>query len=507
MGYAKTPLFSLKDGNEVFLLVDCYQEDAWGSSGTLESSDRLACSEGQGVVSRQLVIRPTNWNLFDEITSKLEKDDSPYYASDARRLPENLEFPYGGGEAVAFQRPASGLHGTTAEFVGYVVGLGLVWVDSQSQLDASSGRSYKYEVIKAHSSRYYPFLPRLVLRDGNDVWVFAERGGECPDTVCFPVVETLGLSVADIPESLQRKFMLYHATIGGDSSFERVLPARWNVDARGPRPVPPSASIPFNFDTQRIVPRSNLSAFTPDVNCVSRSRSGEYLGVVFVPIPVPIGTMGNMKNKKIYEHCMIPEVASKSATGRNELVPAPDVVVPASAPPLFPDPIPPVPSSYECWPDAIKGQQQVGSGKNGCYYVLREPKTGAPMPNTPYLVAWQGVTDTAWRGYSGITDNMGRTAFLRPNAPIRVESSQVVRRLVSRKDFSAPGSSLARSATEPMKFGGPVRFLSPVGAKVRYRVTLCSGAVFEGYTDPHGWTVDIEPGLNKECPATIEGIW
>lgn len=491
--YTKTALVSLKDDNTVFLVRNCYinQED-FGNSRCDERS------------MASLTLRPASWDLLKEVTS-IHAEAGPYDAPDLR---DSLMLKYG---SMTFERPASGLHGTTAEFIGYIVGTGLVWFNPQHRSPAQSRNSSAYEVIRATESPAYSFAPRLVVRDGNDVWVFAERGGVCPDEVCFPVAETLGLSAADIPEYLRHKFTLYHATIGDDVELRRVLPARWNANARGRRRMPPSTGIPFSFDLGKVVPRSSTSTYLPDVQCVIKSSSSEKIFWLLLP-PAPIGAWGNRVEKTHLDKCTIPKVGPNAATARNELVPAPDIVLPESAPPWARDP---VPSSYECWPAPVKGQQQVGSGSHGCYFVLRDPLTGVPLPNTPYLVSLaKANTDRMRLAWKGITDSAGRTVFVRTDEPILFDRLQVIRRLVSEKDFSAPdasGKKTERARSAPLGIEEAIRLVcrpdTPGAVGALYRITTCSGTTFEGYTDPQGWTVAVEPALNKGCPATLHYIY
>ena len=70
-----------------------------------------------------------------------------------------------------------------------------------------------------------------------------------------------------------------------------------------------------------------------------------------------------------------------------------------------------------------------GKGVNGCYFVLHDPATKQPLPNTRYAFALytSAAQDNRELEVEGSTDAQGRTAYMRSSAPIDAARMVLVR--------------------------------------------------------------------------------
>jgi len=86
-------------------------------------------------------------------------------------------------------------------------------------------------------------------------------------------------------------------------------------------------------------------------------------------------------------------------------------------------------SSYTCNPAPVDGQVAAGRGANGCYFVLHDPATKQPLPNTRYAFALytSAAQDNQELEVEGTTDAQGRTAYMRSAAPIDAARMVLVR--------------------------------------------------------------------------------
>ncbi|MCA8271250.1 hypothetical protein LGN17_01765 [Burkholderia sp. AU30280] len=130
-------------------------------------------------------------------------------------------------------------------------------------------------------------------------------------------------------------------------------------------------------------------------------------------------------------------------------------------------------SSYTCHPVQVDGQATAGRGVNGCYFVLHDPATKQPLPNTRYAFALytSAAQDNRELEVEGTTDAQGRTIYLRSAAPI--DASRMV---------------LVRTIGDGPTGRIPVLVRPQDGKRVpfaEYKVTGCNGP-YEGVTDETG---------------------
>ncbi|WP_175924960.1 hypothetical protein [Burkholderia cepacia] len=130
-------------------------------------------------------------------------------------------------------------------------------------------------------------------------------------------------------------------------------------------------------------------------------------------------------------------------------------------------------SSYTCYPTQSDGQVTAGKGANGCYFVLHDPATKQPLPNTHYAFALytSAAQDNKELEVEGTTDAQGRTAYVRSAAPIDAARMVLVRTI-----GDGPMGRI------------PVLVRPTDGKRVpfaKYKVIGCNGP-YEGTTDETG---------------------
>ncbi|VWC65713.1 hypothetical protein BLA50215_00147 [Burkholderia lata] len=130
-------------------------------------------------------------------------------------------------------------------------------------------------------------------------------------------------------------------------------------------------------------------------------------------------------------------------------------------------------SSYTCNPVQADGLVTAGTGANGCYFVLHDPATKQPLPNTRYAFALytSAAQDNRELEVEGTTDAQGRTAYVRSAAPIDAARMVLVR-------------TIGHGPTGRI----PVLVRPQDGKRIpfaTYKVTGCNGP-YEGVTDETG---------------------
>jgi hypothetical protein len=130
-------------------------------------------------------------------------------------------------------------------------------------------------------------------------------------------------------------------------------------------------------------------------------------------------------------------------------------------------------SSYACHRTQADGQVTAGTGANGCYFVLHDPATKQPLPNTRYAFALytSAAQDSRELEVEGTTDAQGRTAYMRSGAPIDAARMVLVRTI-----GDGPTGRI------------PVLVRPTDGKRIpfaQYKVTGCNGP-YEGMTDETG---------------------
>ncbi|VWC11373.1 hypothetical protein BLA23254_05305 [Burkholderia lata] len=130
-------------------------------------------------------------------------------------------------------------------------------------------------------------------------------------------------------------------------------------------------------------------------------------------------------------------------------------------------------SSYTCNSAQADGLVTAGRGANGCYFVLHDPATKQPLPNTRYAFALytSAAQDNRELEVEGTTDAQGRTAYMRSAAPIDAARMVLVRTI-----GDGPTGRI------------PVLVRPQDGKRIpfaQYKVTGCNGP-YEGVTDETG---------------------
>ena len=92
--------------------------------------------------------------------------------------------------------------------------------------------------------------------------------------------------------------------------------------------------------------------------------------------------------------------------------------------------LPGVESSYRCHPEQGTVTRVEGEGTHGCYFILRDPENGQPLPETRYRLVAEtrranGFADRTLAA-NGFTDAQGRTPFLLLEPDIEMRASQFV---------------------------------------------------------------------------------
>lgn len=130
-------------------------------------------------------------------------------------------------------------------------------------------------------------------------------------------------------------------------------------------------------------------------------------------------------------------------------------------------------SSYTCNPTQADGLVTAGKGVNGCYFVLHDPATKQPLPNTRYAFALytSAAQDNRELEVEGSTDAQGRTAYMRSSAPIDAARMVLVRTIGDGPTGRIP--VLVRPQD-----GKRIPFAT-------YRISGCNGP-YEGVTDETG---------------------
>lgn len=520
--YEERPLLTLADGKVASLIWEC---------GELASERGLQDQKCDNPLST-LLIRPKHWNMQTELEQQLG-----HLSPDGQRLGEYID---------SFGMVASGSRGYSGEFIGYFVKhqrvvkhgqIDFVWV-RQDPTDSSAVNNripaLEYDVVKWERPHDEPSLPLLVVRDGADAWLFAERGGPCNEDLCYGVAETLGVEHKTLPQALLHPLMLYHASLNGpNKEFKRVLPPHL-ADYLGvtagllPRP---EAKYVFDFNT---VPQSRLGSARNEFACEVEHKTTEHL--VFAGT-APLGQHAATDQTSRLRRCKAAEAINTTT----------------EEPTLLPERIGPLParehddpriaregSSYYCWQNTIPGNKEFGKGSKQCHFVLHDPKTRRILPRTPYLI-WLSVSPTSndILEVKGITDEQGQTAVIRSENPLTIYDLRVSRRIQSPDEFSRPDglelpgiskrlielvegvadkdwpglftSSPDRGSynNSQLKKGGKVGVClkryrdSGTMYNMPYRMQLCSGAFIEDISDDMGWTVYDDTRAAGDCPVTF----
>jgi hypothetical protein len=468
ISYSATPLFTLPDGQVAYLLQDCLQSFA-------KAEEPFRC----GTASNHLAVRQAGWDLPAEVRRKLgeRKPYSGFELDDVRQL----------SGARGHVRPASARHGTPAEFVGYFDGFGFVW------LRPDGTGHWRHEVLNRAYEANTPFRPALVLRDGDDVWVFAERAAPCNEDVCRQVAPALGVPAESLPESLRGNFMVYHANLAAKTAYlQRLLPDELQrfLEERL-RPQPPKGVVyETDFRTQ---PAVDIATFQAGVLCDIRSVRTEYIYFVMM---APLGSKHGEDSTRL----------RSCSTQKGEV----NVGFPPAQQPALPISLSDDPqvhlgrSSYRCLPTPAAKMPQLGKGEHACSFVLRDPATQAVLAGVPYLIWLEqpGGKDLEVRGVSNAE---GRTALVRSETPITLRRLRVSRRLAPAELARAAPILKGRAVTAEAVGVHWVRATDEHGIPgVPYRLTACTGQTWDDYTDAAGWTVAYDAPKGSACALRFQ---
>jgi hypothetical protein len=265
--YSENAVSNLDEGQIVYRIQQCNMASSQEKQGYLSMAS--ACERNSG---SSLVVRQTGWNFLQEATVKQEN-------------------PFGDGfkiEPQTFQRPATASRNTSSRFVGYFGDKIFVWASPAESVDRSdqlSKPTYSFEKIEYRNDGEHSRVPALVVRDGDDIWIFVERRMPCTDDLCYPVAKTLGIDAAPLPENLRGKFMLFHANIKTSSELERVFSPQLSVNLHRkivPLPMPGNK---FDLDLNAS-PRVRFNTFLPQVKCEQETIYSTWM--VF-PVMRPMG--------------------------------------------------------------------------------------------------------------------------------------------------------------------------------------------------------------------------
>jgi hypothetical protein len=516
--YEERPLLTLADGQVASFIWEC----------GLETSERGLLDQGCDKPLSTLLVHPQEWDMQKEIEQQF--GDLP---PDGQRLGDDIQF---------FGKVASGSSGSkgdSGEFIGYFVRdrrIDFVWV-RPGPTGSSAGEkripAMEYDVVKWERPANVPSSPVLVVRDGADAWLFAERGGPCNEDLCYEVAETLGVGQKTLSSTLRHPLMLYHASLDGpNKEFERVLPshlADYLGMAAGFLPRL-EATYAFDFST---IPRSRFGSAGKEIACEIEHKKTEH--IVFAGT-APLGQYAATGQSSRLLQCRAKN-ATKIPTAGPDLLPGPIGTLPARE---HDDPrIARDGSSYYCRQNTIPGKKEFGEGNQQCHFVLHDPKTQRILPRTPYLI-WLFVSPTSNEvlEVKGITDTKGRTAVIRSEKPITINDLRVSRRILSPDEFSRPDgldlpgiskrlaelalsvvdqdrAGLYRSSPDSGRYndfrvkkggwrGVFLQRFSDSGTvyNVPYRMELCSGEFIEDISDDMGWTVYDDSKAAGECPVT-----
>lgn len=484
--YSKTLLASWDDGSAVFLIRTCDSQDS-------EYSQPIMTTMKCRYASHSLLSGPLDLDVGEELRKSLRDNEKLRHAGG---LTNAVSIP----QTTFFDRPSSASRATDSRFVG-VIGNEMVWLtkDSTGAGEGAPNTSANTIQLMDLGSRSSPGrYPALILRDKDDVWIFADRPEPCPEELCLSPAKVLGVDELTLPETLRRNFLVRYA----DASTERpvfrpVLPEalaryygkrsgpfpkldpefEWDLDLRGTPDLLPSSDWTRCRIDERISMRVSYLYFIP-LGEATTGLEFRLHGCKDVP-------KKNTIDKSILDSPLVrlqdhaPEASQKRHTVMES-------------------------SSYFCFATPAADQPIEGSGPYGCSFILRDPETDAPMPFTPYLVQVRPdkarPNEPAELDVKGITNGEGRTAFVRSTSPLTKNRMRVVRRLVSSTDLlhdtnGIPGTSLLRD-TKPF-YGSKEGIQLECGFD--YRMTLCSGLAFESKTDDEGWTAMYDPAEGDNC--------
>lgn len=502
--FAATPLVTINGGEAVvYLLERCAK--AYPADTPIEVQ---GCEKTEAL--RYLAVNPKDWNLKTAVTAFLASPSASYnpLALPAKRF----SIKYG-----SYARPATAVRNTNAQFVGVFDDM-YIWVSAADPRRYYLREEERWVFEQAFfremysSSTLTPRASALVVRDGSNIWLFAERQDACDDKdMCFTVSETLGTDASSLSEHLRRGFMLFHADVRPGGKFRRVVREDLAGFLNNPdyAQILPSAGEPFTFDFDAY-PRSVIKPYDPEVGCVQSERMTGMVTCLLIPLPFSQGCRESLSPSRSFLGCT--QLTEGPPTSR--LRAAPLRPLPKS------DPTDPFirsqrDSTYYCSSTPAPGQLQEGDGPHGCSFVLRDTKTGRPLPRTPYLIALDPerphLPDAAAPAlFKGITDEHGRTAFVRDAEPMTFDRVQVVRRLVSRAEFRKdPDPALTKRydwCEDERAKGSPLRTRFGYNRRGEdqsgtvYRIQLCSGELYQDVTDERSWIVAVDEQLSQDCP-------
>jgi hypothetical protein len=521
--YEKRPLLTLADGKVVSLIWEC----------GVRTSERGLQDQGCDKPLSTLLVRPQEWDMQEEIEQRFGD-----LAPDGQRLGDDIQF---------FGKVASGSTGSrddSGEFIGYFVKAGridFVWVRPGSTGSPAVEKripAMQYDVVKWERPANKPSSPLLVVRDGADAWLFAERGGPCNEDLCYGVAEALGIGQKTLPPTLLHPLMLYHASLDGpNKEFERVLPSHLADYLGMAAGFLPRQEATYVFDF-RSIPRSRFGSAGKEIACEIEHKTTEHL--VFAGT-APLGQYAATGQSSRLLRCRARKVTEIPTDGP-DFLPVPIGTLPARE---HDDPrIARDGSSYYCRQNTIPGNKEFGEGKEQCHFVLHDPKTQRILPRTPYLIwLFASPTSNEVLEVKGITDAKGRTAVVRSEKPITISDLRVSRRILSPDEFSGPDgldlpgiskrlaklaegvadqdrAGLYRSSPDSGRYnefqpkkggreGVSLQRFSDSGMvyNVPYRMELCSGAFIEDMSDDMGWTVYDDTKSAGECPVTYWSPW
>lgn len=473
INYAAAPLLTLADGRLGYLLQECSERPAKDAQST-------ACKQPR----TYLAVRPADWDLALEARTLLSKP--AYRFDDVHDI-----------KARTYARPPLASHGKTGEFVGYFAGTGLIWVRQREPGTpgaATENSHLAYDTLNLPYKMAAP--PALVVRDGDAIWAFIERSTPCNEDLCFSLPETLGLNANDLPENLRHSFMLYYQDMKQKNwgQLARVLPAELSRYLQQPVLPLPRPGLPYVFDFST-TPTQPVPRLESQLQCDTLTSNTEYFAIGFIP-PHTVASSNSYRLKGCVHLAQ-----SRTETG------APPAPPPPSEAPTLYDDDPPFArdfSSYHCQPVRQPGQAQFGQGPSGCGFILRAPKSGQALANTPYLIwLFTPKRDGIELEVKGLTDAQGHTAYIRSSTPLNPDRIRVSRRLLA-GEKSMASTQIADRASNIKKNGaasGISLCCSQAVSGLRYRMTVCTGQSYEGITDDQAWTMAYDGEKGKSCPT------
>lgn len=485
--YSKTLLASWEDGSAVFLIRECAAQDFEPHLPPVMSTIRCR------LASHSVLAGPLELDVAEEVRDALREDSG----DSTPTLRNSIPIP----EPTFFDRPPSAKRTTDWRFVG-VLGENMIWLSADSgRGDAGSPNApaRKLQLIDLGTPIDPARYPALVVREKQNIWMFADRPGACPEELCLSPSEVLAMDEMRLPETLRRKFLVLYADANAQRpSFSPVLPRELGQYlGEHSRPIPgPGAGPEWEFDLPE---PTDVPPAAPWTRCRIDERFSMRVTYLYL-IPFAEQTTG----RAVLLRSCKPVAAERKIDAA--ILDAPLVRLQGHAPDGGERRTAVERSTYFCFRTPAADQPVEGGGPDGCGFVLRDPETDAPMPFTPYLLqmrpAAAGYDGLAELEVKGITDAEGRTAFVRSTSPLTRSRMRLVRRLVSPinllvDDHGMPGSPPRRN-TEP--FPGPKEGVR-LGYGLAYRMTSCSGLAFESMTDEEGWTAMFDPPVADNCPV------